>query len=151
MPNRKTHAAVGMALGGTLAAARVAHVGWAKSLPEIVGGVAGGFVGGILPDLLEPATSPRHRKVAHSLIAAAGLTLVRIAEGQAACRSNAEGLEQQGVGVPVGSCERNDAELGSILWRLLAGAILGFVVGYASHLALDAGTPCGLPIIGDLD
>jgi membrane-bound metal-dependent hydrolase YbcI (DUF457 family) len=150
MPNRATHASVGAGVSAGLAVAPLTHLQQSQALPELVGAMIGGYVGGILPDLLEPATSPNHRQMAHSLLAAAGLTFARVAEMQAACRGRADAHEQGAAGLPAGCSERNDAEVASMLWRLLAGTILGLVVGYASHLVLDASTSHGLPFLGEL-
>jgi membrane-bound metal-dependent hydrolase YbcI (DUF457 family) len=151
MPNRSTHAWVGVAVGVGMAATRVAHLPRSQALPEVIGAMTGGFLGGILPDVLEPATSPNHRKMAHSLIAAGGLTLARVTETQATCRRRADSLEQQALYLPQGCPQRNHAEFVAMLWRLLAGMILGLVGGYASHLLLDATTSRGLPLLGRLE
>jgi hypothetical protein len=36
------------------------------------------------------------------------------------------------------------AALGELFWRLLAGFVAGFPVGYASHLAMDSLTKAGI-------
>ena len=38
--------------------------------------VSAGILGGVLPDLLEPATNPNHRAFFHSLLTLAGLALL---------------------------------------------------------------------------
>jgi len=40
---------------------------------EVAGGALGGYVGGLLPDVLEPAISSWHRDVAHSCAAGGGI------------------------------------------------------------------------------
>jgi membrane-bound metal-dependent hydrolase YbcI (DUF457 family) len=149
MPDRTTHAFVGAALGAGAAGLRVSDIPQSQAIPEVIGGVIGGLLGGILPDVLEPATSPNHRQIAHSLVAAGGLGLTRVAEWQAACRSRADAVGQRAVLLPLGCAERNEAAFTAALWRLLAGVIVGLAIGYASHLALDACTSCGLPFLGD--
>jgi len=72
MPNRPTHQTVGALAGGAMAAARAHGVEDSQFLAETIGGIVGGWVGGVLPDILEPATSPHHRKVMHSVVAAGG-------------------------------------------------------------------------------
>jgi hypothetical protein len=44
--------------------------------------------------------------------------------------------------------ERAGAEWEALFWRTMAGFLIGFVVGYSSHLLLDAATARGLPIVG---
>lgn len=148
MPNRRTHGVVGALTGGTVAAVRVSNAATPDFAAEMIGGIIGGWIGGVLPDVIEPATSPNHRQLAHSVLAGGVLSLARVAEWQAGCRRSASAVAQRALLLPVGSPERGDAELAAAAWRLAAGILIGLVVGYASHLALDACTPRGLPLIG---
>jgi len=148
MPTRRIHGGVGALSGGTVAAVRVSNAVVPQFAAETIGGVIGGWIGGVLPDVLEPATSPNHRQFAHSMLAGGALTLARVAEGQARRRASANAVANRALLLPVGSRERGDAELAAMAWRLAAGILIGFVVGYASHLALDACTSRGLPLIG---
>ncbi len=151
MPNRSTHAVIGGLAGGTIAAARARKEPMPEFMAEAIGGVIGRWAGGVLHDVLEPATSPDHRQLAHSLVAASGLTIARVTEWQASCRSAAAAAAQRATSLPMGCAERSNAELAAILWRLAAGVTVGLVVGYGSHLALDACTPRGLPLIGRME
>lgn len=151
MPNRSTHALVGVVAGGAVAAARAVKEPTPELAAEAIGGMIGGWAGGMLPDLLEPATSPNHRQLAHSALAAGALTMAKVAEWQAACRSASAAATQRAATLPVGCAERNNAEVAAVLWRLLAGILVGLVVGYGSHLALDACTPRGLPFVGRIE
>lgn len=151
MPNRSTHAMLGALTGGAIAAALAGSAPTREFAAETIGGLIGGWAGGLLPDVIEPATSPHHRQLAHSLAAAGGLTMTKVAEWQASCRSAATEALQRAGSLPVGCADRNNTELAAILWRLAAGLIVGVVVGYGSHLALDACTPRGLPIIGRIE
>ncbi|MDQ8184257.1 metal-dependent hydrolase [Pelagicoccus sp. SDUM812002] len=76
-----------------------------------------GILGGSLPDLLEPATSPNHRGFFHSL--AFGAAVMAFVYGE--------------------HSEEWDPEL-----RKLARA---FAKSYLSHLAADLTTPKGLPLL----
>ncbi len=105
-------------------------------------------MGGILPDVLEPATSPHHRQLAHSLVVGGSLAVAKVAEMQASCRSLSSEATQRASVLPVGSPERRDAEFLALFWRFVAGFLIGLATGYASHLALDACTPQGLPLLG---
>ena len=148
MPNGATHARVGAASGVAVAAYRARTAPMDQLIAEAVGGLIGGWVGGVLPDLLEPATSPNHRKLAHSAAAGGALTFARIAEWQATCRAAADAAAIRALSHPLGSRDRERAQWDVLLWRLLAGVLVGLVAGYASHLVLDAGTPKGLPLLG---
>lgn len=66
MPNRPTHLAAGALAGAAVA---LFHPELAHLPPDrrmLVGAGLGGL-GGVLPDLLEPAETPSHRGTAHSL------------------------------------------------------------------------------------
>jgi membrane-bound metal-dependent hydrolase YbcI (DUF457 family) len=79
---------------------------------------AGGAAIGALPDILEPASSPNHRAMFHSL----------------AC----------GAAVTYGAFGKHTKNLSPDARHTLQVAALS----YLSHLALDSGTPKGLPIVG---
>ena len=147
MPNRATHAQVGAAAGGICAALRVAGAPTTHQLAETIGGLIGGWVGGVLPDVLEPATTPNHRQAAHSVVAGGTLMLARLAEWQAGCRAAADGAARRALLLPLRSDERRRAETEALVWRFVAGALVGLVAGYASHLLLDATTARGLPFL----
>ncbi len=148
MPKRVTHEIVGAASGAAFALFRVSDAPTSHALAEVLGGALGGWMGGALPDILEPATTPNHREVAHSVVAGGALTLARLAEWQATCRSEAKGCDARALTFALGSDARQRAEWDGLGWRFLAGLLAGFVAGYASHLMLDAVTPKGLPLLG---
>jgi len=118
MPNRGEHA-----LWGALSSAGC-YVAAKRLLKEEVnpGTVLGwGLIGaviGLSPDLLEPATNPKHRKLAHSL-----------SVGGAALYSAKKSWDN-----PQLNSEQK------------AGA-LASVAAYLSHLVLDSTTPASLPIV----
>ncbi len=148
MPNRATHARVGAAVGTLAALYRARTVPADQLMAEVVGGLLGGCIGGVLPDVLEPATNPNHRNLAHSALAGGALMLARIAEWQAHCRAAADEATNRARLHPAGSAACSSAQREAMLWRLLAGALVGLVAGYVSHLVLDAGTAHGLPLVG---
>jgi membrane-bound metal-dependent hydrolase YbcI (DUF457 family) len=119
------------------------------SWPELLGAGLSGVAGAFLPDIIEPATNPNHRSFFHSIsfMGAAGSPAwlwarcsrnerIRFAE-ECEARANAMG----------DGPEKISLELQAILHRFLAGALLGLILGYASHLAADAATPKGLPFL----
>jgi membrane-bound metal-dependent hydrolase YbcI (DUF457 family) len=116
---------------------------------EAAGGALFGHLGSMMPDILEPATTPRHRKVCHSYGAVAGaVTFVDelVTAWEKGCRANAATEWQK---------FRSQGFTLEGLWHLLlmalshvaAGALSGFVAGYGVHLLQDAGTPRGLPLL----
>jgi membrane-bound metal-dependent hydrolase YbcI (DUF457 family) len=148
MPNYRTHLAAGTIAGTVTAGVLSQGQPSATAFAEITGGLLGGAIGGIMPDVIEPATSPNHRKIAHSMVAAGSLALARVTEWQAACRRRAAEHSQAASLLQPGCQERADAESAAMWWSLLAGFTAGFVAGYASHLALDALTTRSLPLTG---
>jgi len=124
---------------------------------EAVGGAIGGYLGGIMPDLLEPAISSWHRGTAHSY--AGGATVVAaatsvLAQWESVCRTNAENCKAilmirgaDGQFALASPFRQFMLSLGELFWRLMAGLLNGFVAGYISHVALDAGTPRSIPLL----
>ncbi len=127
MANSKEHSNVGEILGlvlgiGSYFIKQNSNPGSEFNFFELAGHAVGGYaLGSItsrLPDIIEPATHPNHRKTFHSWGAATAITWGTIKV-------------------------LNDSEMGHEAKAALtiAGA------GYLSHLAMDAETPKGLPII----
>ncbi|MBT3191236.1 MAG: hypothetical protein HN341_01645 [Verrucomicrobia bacterium] len=149
MPNRKTHVGVGAGSGGIAALAKSQGQGPEDRILEIIGGALAGAGGARLPDVFDPPTWPGHRSLGHGVVPSGiGLTVVlaKMDEWQRALRERAE--EQ------VELRDSADTTLANIwhgilelVFRLLAGAVVGFPTGYASHLLLDATTPKCLPLI----
>ena len=148
MPRRATHSSVGATAGMVAAVYRVRAMPADHAVAAAVGGLLGGAIGGVVPDVLEPATHPNHRGFAHSAVAGGALVFAPVAEFEASCQAKAAAWDEAAGANPQGSAERSRAELRAWLWRLLAGAAVGIVAGYASHLVLDACTPRSLPLIG---
>ena len=121
MASGTTHRSIA-GLAGFAAAAVLTHRDTTVDLPHPV--VAGGLAAVLtnLPDWLEPATNPHHRQFCHSLLFAAGLGWLakRVYEWRP---------------------EEGPAKVVRQVLLVGAGA-------YLVHLALDACTPRGLPLIG---
>lgn len=147
MPNCRTHTLVGAAAGAGLAAYHARNEASEHRLLEIAGGVLGGVWGGRLPDILEPATSPCHRDLAHScltLFAAGALTLE---DWRRSCRERAEDYRRRLEDPALTSAAQLLYTVVEFFWRFTAGVLTGVQVGYASHLVLDGCTPSGLPLV----
>jgi hypothetical protein len=112
-----------------------------------LGATLGGAFGGRLPDIFEPATSPRHRQFCHAVIPAGTVALIAREGIAAAVQSLLTWAEQ----VPIVDPQNPQA----IQWEryarfFVAGFVKGVPAGYVSHFVLDGCTPCGLPWIGEL-
>lgn len=155
MPGRKRHQVAGAVTG----AARVAYQSWGTPdcVMEMIGGGCGGYLSSMLPDFLEPAISSWHRGTCHS-VSAGGVVLAidkLLVQWADYCREQANKYRaiqtvQDPVSgetkpvVPFTFCQ----QLAQLFWSFLAGVLNGLVPGYISHLALDAGTPRGIPFFG---
>lgn len=147
MARSSVHKKWGVAAGLGAVALNVPKGDTACAIAEFVGAALGGRVGGVAPDVVEPALTPNHRAFAHSLVAAGLLAAVArenhvgwCYERAAECRGRAS--------LALTEAERGRARSEEVLWHFVAGLIIGFLAGYASHLVLDADTPRGLPLLG---
>jgi len=126
MPNRQHHVGQGAAVGAVAAVAQyLSEVGSNANkqfdFGELLGrgllGYGFGVIGGVLPDLLEPAYLPNHRKFAHSFTAGSALIY-------GAVKSHDDGVHPA--------------------VRLI---VLPLVAGYTKHLLDDAEIPKGISFI----
>jgi membrane-bound metal-dependent hydrolase YbcI (DUF457 family) len=149
MPNFETHDAIGIAAGAGYAVYRTRGQAPILRFVEAVAGGLGGSVGGRLPDLLEPATWPGHRDVAHSA-ACAGL----IMKSRSPVEKWSAQMEST-ISQLLFSPSPSDVQLGpsteqfvtAICMALVVGFVNGLLAGYLSHLALDGCTPSGIPLL----
>lgn len=118
--NRSTHQLVAGAAAGIFLAKRESLAG-ATSIKPLLGGAAAALFTN-LPDILEPATSPNHRSIFHSVAFAAflGTCLHQLTEWQ----------------------PQTDSE------KILKAVGILAVSAYMIHLALDFTTAKSLPLIG---
>ena len=147
MPNRQVHVAVGAVVGAATAAARATH--WSSPDPtiEAIAGLVGGLLGATLPDYFEPALTPRHREVLHSVVAGGALAAATFKAWEVACRNQCREWERVVATHMPGCEERLRAERNALLWRLAAAFLVGLAAGYVSHLVLNAGTPNSIPVL----
>ena len=151
MSNGREHRRVGFAVGGFAAfvASDEGSALWHR-LVETLGGMIGGWAGGKLPDILEPAVHGWHRDLAHSMTTAGGIvagTAKAAASWQCGCRSRAEYFAARRRATGIEPAERLLFVLAELFWRLAAGALVGAAAGYLSHLALDGTTPRSIPLL----
>lgn len=115
------------AISGVSALAAVSmlrHRHPAARLPDPVFAAVVAALASGLPDLLEPASSPRHRQFCHSAAFAALVTTVM--------RKLYDWMPQTPSEV------------------LVRDALLSIGFGYMAHLCADATTPMGLPLLGSI-
>lgn len=148
MARRKEHLQVGGFAGAAAAAVFARKQPGPALVAEAVGGYFAGQLGGRLPDLIEPPTSPRHRDFAHS-VTAAGLivsgSLARLDAWQEHWRDSAQVFRTQRGGT-VDSLGDLLLLLAETVCHVMAGAGPGLAAGYLSHLVLDNRTS-RLPLI----
>jgi LexA-binding, inner membrane-associated putative hydrolase len=157
MPDRKTHTAIGAGTGAAFAFYRAKDQSPCNLVTEVAGGLVGGYLGGLVPDVLEPAVSSWHRDTAHSLAVGGAIISLRnhLSGLESGCRENAEKCkavrmvdrENTFVTAPDNPLSQFLSEVEEQLWRFLAGFLNGLAAGYVSHLALDAATPRSIPLL----
>jgi hypothetical protein len=141
-------------LGGAVAGGGVAFVtrkgqNGIETLVEVLAGAGGGILGAKVPDWIEPATHSWHRGTAHSFTVAGGITAGSsqgIVSMEASCQERiaTARLRLQYAATP-GEQLLHTLEI--LFWLALVALLKGLAGGYVSHLALDALTPRGIPII----
>lgn len=148
MPKRPAHDVVAVGLGLLAVGHCARNQSDNDQLIEVIGGALGALLGGRLPDYINPSIlGPHHRGTAHSWGAAAAIVSTDVSALQARLRSQAAIARQCLAFLPHGSPEWDQERLKVFVLTLLAGAVVGLATGYLSHLALDAGTRRGLPLI----
>jgi hypothetical protein len=150
MSDGKIHRRVGCVAGGATAWYAARGQPTHLRVVETIGGAMAGIVGAMMPDRIDPATSPRHRSIGHGLlpIGAAGFWAVKnLKRWQGWLRSQAERLQRE-LDVERDGGRRVLLMFAAVACTLAAGAVAGFIGGYLSHLALDALTPASLPVVG---
>ncbi len=149
MPKRKIHDTAGLRCGGTAAYWRAQDQEPIHTAIETFGGALGGRFGSRLPDVIDPPTHPGHRSIGHGIVpigSAVQISLWSLDELQNELRQLADRHAESAR-----SSQSFFVELlhmiVSLVYRAGAGAAAGAVAGYVSHLALDATTPKGLPLV----
>lgn len=148
MPNKCIHRPTS-AVAGTLTALALSRKEEdLNQLLECLGGAMAGWLGGALPDWIDPPVSPRHRSVGHAVVpvgTAISVLVSKITSVQESMRWRAEELKAA-ASTTSSPWEWLLHALTSVLARIGAGAVAGLPAGYVLHLVLDASTPAGLPI-----
>ena len=147
MPNKRFHIKLGAASGGVVAGMVALQRESPDVVLETVAGIVGGTLGGMAPDVIEPAVSPRHRAFFHGAVAGTALSTAAFLSWEANCRAQSAHWDSVAA-LHDPSCQLHaDCKRSALAWRLMAALIVGIAVGYASHLVADAQTPLGIPLI----
>jgi len=146
--NGKAHTAIGVGAGIAAGYALALRSNRQPTLPEMFGWAVGGILGAKVPDLLEPAYCPAHRKFCHSGCA---LLLNLLALQSETLESWIQSLHEKAGEQRMRSLSEPENALfysiSAILYEFVAGALPGLIAGYASHLIADSTTPCGIPLV----
>lgn len=143
MPNRDLHRPAGAVLGFGTSLGLALHADSAHPVLESVAGALGGWIGGALPDWIDPADSPNHRGFGHGIFTAGTgvvFSVIKLRMWQEWLRGHAR-VAQARAGTEGGLWATKAAGC-----HILAGFIAGLIVGYASHLAADSLTSNSLPL-----
>jgi len=149
MPNRPIHLAAAVPLATFVAANKPREMNGLPYVAEVSGGALGGAIAGLGPDWVDPPTSPFHRGGGHPAAVScvpAGLASRRIDSWQAWLREEAARFQSLHH-VAVDPLLRAFYGICYVLMCLVSGALVGFLVGWGSDLALDFGSVRSLPLI----
>lgn len=145
--NGKTHRAFSATASGGVAFLLSSDETPENRAIETLGGALIGYKLGTLPDLIEPATSPRHRAFFHSVAFAGAVAVVavpRVVPVQNMVRGWADAHQRQADNS--NGLAHLWHQFLALLGRLVAGAVPAVMgTAYLSHLALDSMTPASLP------
>lgn len=149
MPGFNEHKTIGGFVGGGAALLCAHNQPPALIVAEVLGGWFAGQHAGTWADLAEPATSSHHRDFCHALMPtayAATLVFQRVDSLQTVLRGHAQECFQLAAATNDGIQQFVNVTAGLLL-HVLAGAVPAVPSGYLSHVALDAGTPRGVPLL----
>ena len=142
MPEKRVHEVIGTATGAVVA------IGYGYYISQDsenawqygIGGSLGGYAFSRLVDILEPAKKlgPNHRGFFHGITFNGGIAVGSFCT----IKKLLNRLINE-----AGEFDERGQVFKAFLCRCAAGAILGSIGGYASHLLADSTTPMGLPLL----
>ena len=149
MPNRPVHIATSTPAGAGYALYKAYDQNGLARILETAGGAFGGYLGGILPDSIDPPSHPGHCAFAHGFCPVVASTVVwnqdiddwqnhfrQLADQHAYWRARSTDF--------AASAWHACAEW---VFRLLSGFLAGIGAGYLTHVVLDSATPRCLPFV----
>ena len=145
--NGKAHATIGLFAGSATGLALSIEANRRPTVAEVCGWAAGGLGGAKLPDILEPAIHPGHRKFCHSgTVLAADPAFLQ----SATIRSWIQWLHNEAAKQRTKALVNPDNailhSIAALILEFLAGVLPAIPAGYASHLIADCTTPFGIPV-----
>lgn len=153
MPNGKTHKKISTVAGAGLGIYMARGCPTDTALVRISACLAGTVAGGALPDLIEPGVSSWHRQTAHSVAVGCGLAWMGLnpsADIRGAVnewRQSALQARELRLSLPDNHPDWFGLWLKEMGFEALAALVPALALGYVLHLAADATTPRGLPMI----
>jgi hypothetical protein len=149
MPCYEEHKIVASVVGGATALLFAADQSPLQMIAEVAGGVFMGGHAGTWADCIEPGISSYHRQEAHAIVPSlvgANLVFQNLASFQGSLRRTAAECFElaQKTPDPLQALVNFLAGLGL---HFVAGAVPAVATGYLSHVALDACTPRGVPVL----
>ncbi len=150
MPNGSTHKLLGVAAAIGAAAVSSRELPDDAKLAYRLGASIGGLAGGIMPDVLEPPMHPHHRGACHSVAITVGIGVAAVKAKEAigaGMLAEASRLRLMWTSLPLEDPRRTGLWLHEMSLHLLRGMVLGFVVGYTSHVLADMTTARSVPLI----
>lgn len=149
MPNQKTHRPLGAGCGLAVALYRAREQAPRNALVEAMGGAAGGLIFSMIPDWIDPPIHPGHRSLGHGVAPNVGIIYWYINNLDAWQSTLRKWAHEHTEAARFAESEAAQVwhVLSELLCRLAVGFVAGAGAGYVSHLALDATTRRGLPIV----
>jgi len=121
MANRNFHLTIGGISGGGRYLLDISNKKENIHIGELMASILGGVLGGVIPDYLDPPTSPNHRALAHSVSLGGGLIYK----------------------IDYIFKFIDDLDIPCFIKCFLKS----FIVGYLSHLVVDSRTTKSLPLL----
>jgi len=149
MPNGPVHALTSTPAGAAYSFYKSINESGLARFFESTGGAIGGYIGGVLPDWIDPPLHPGHRSLAH------GLAPVVTGVGSWYRSLDDWQKHQRQIADQHAYCRAMSMDFDSTAWhavaewvlRVLSGFLAGIGAGYITHVALDFGTPRCLPLV----
>ena len=149
MPNRRVHVATSTPAGAVYAFHKTKYQNELTRLQELVGGALGGYLGGILPDQIDPPAHPGHRSVGHGFCPVAVVAASwnhNLESWQSRLRQLANEHDYHGF-QSADPILKGWHAIMALALRLLSGFLAGIGAGYITHVALDSLTASCLPLV----
>lgn len=149
MPCYREHKNIAGVVGGATALVFAAEQQPLQMLAEVAGGIFMGSQAGTWADYIEPGISSHHRQEAHAIVpslAGANLVFQNLTSMQGYLRQSAA----QCFDLAQNTADPLRAFLNVVVGfglHFVAGAVPAVATGYLSHVALDACTPRGVPLL----